>query len=202
VSSFVSGLILAAGTSSRLGMQAKQLLAWRGTTLLEWVVRQAELSLLDEVAVVVGHEAEEVRRRVTLTRAKFVEARDFHEGCTASIRSGLEALDARTEAVVLILGDQPEIESEIIATLIGGWRQVQAPAVRTSYRGRPGHPLLFTNALFGQLKALHGDKGVWKLLEAHPEWVREIDIDRPFPSNINTWEDYLQLTALSPPENR
>ena len=161
-------------------------------------MRQAELSPLDEVVVVVGHEAEEIRRRVTLKRARFVEARDFHEGCTASIRSGLEALDAKAEAVVLILGDQPEIESEIIATVVEGWRHLPVPAVRLSYRGRPGHPLLFTKALFGQLKALHGDKGVWKLLEAHPEWVREVEIDQAFPSNINTWEDYVQLTAGSP----
>lgn len=198
MSNFVSGLILAAGTSSRLGKQTKQLLPWRGTTLLEWVVRQAEMSLLDELVVVVGHEAEEVRRRVTLKRARFVEAPDFHEGCTTSIRSGLEALDAKTQAAVLILGDQPEIEIEIIASVIEGWRHLQAPAVRISYRGRPGHPMLFTKALFGQLKALHGDKGVWKLLEAHPEWVREIEIDRPLPGNINTWADYVQLTSVSP----
>lgn len=54
-----------------------------------------------------------------------------------------------------------------------------------------------TKALFGELKALHGDKGVWKLLEAHPEWVREIEIDRPFPGDINTLEDYARLTSVS-----
>ena len=198
MSQFVSGLILAAGTSSRFGEQAKQLLPWRGTTLLGWVVRQVELSPLDEVVVMVGHQAEEIRHSVTPHRARFVEAHGFREGCTASIRAGLEALDAKAQAVVLILGDQPEIDSEIIATVVEGWRHLQAPAVRTSYRGHAGHPMLFAQALFGQLKALHGDKGVWKLLEAHPEWVREIAIDRPPPSNINTWEDYVQITAGSP----
>jgi molybdenum cofactor cytidylyltransferase len=198
MSDFVSGLILAAGTSSRLGKQAKQLLSWRGTTFLGWVIRQAEISPLAEVVVVVGHEAEEVRRSVTVKRARFVEAADFHQGCTASIRAGLEAIDAKAQAAVLILGDQPEIESEIITAVVEGWRRVPAPAVRLSYRGRSGHPLLFTKALFPQLKALHGDKGVWKLLAAHPEWVREIEIDRPLPANVNTWEDYLKLTSVLP----
>jgi len=197
MSGFVSGLVLAAGTSSRLGNQPKQLLAWRGTTLLEWVVRQAESSPLDEVLVVVGHEAAELRQRVTLRRARFVEAGDFHQGCTASIRAGLATLDAETEAVVLILADQPEVESAIVASVIEGWRRRRAPAIRTSYRGHPGHPLLFCRTLFGHLQALHGDKGVWKLLDAHPEWVREVPIDQPLPANINTWDDYRQLTSGS-----
>ena len=110
MSGVVSGLILAAGTSSRLGEQTKQLLPWQDTTMLGWVVRRAEASLLDEVVVVVGHEAEAIRRHVALQRARFVEAPDFHEGCTSSIRAGLEALHPQSEAVVLILGDQPGIE--------------------------------------------------------------------------------------------
>jgi molybdenum cofactor cytidylyltransferase len=198
MSGFVSGLVLAAGTSSRLGKQTKQLLPWQDTTMLGWVVRRVEESRLDEVVVVVGHEAEAIRRNVTLQRARFVEAPDFHEGCTSSIRAGLEALHPQAEAVVLILGDQPGIERETIAAVVEGWRQLQAPVVRVSYRGRSGHPMLFTKALFGQLKALHGDKGVWKLCDAHPEWVREIELDRPFPGDVNTWEDYAKLTSASP----
>ncbi len=197
MSGFVSGLVLAAGTSSRLGEQTKQLLPWRGTTLLGWVIRQAEISPLDEVVVVIGHDAEEVRRSVTLKRARFVEARDFHQGCTASIRAGLEGLDPKAEAAVLILGDQPGIESRTIAAMVEGWQQMQTPVLRVSYRGRSGHPILFAKALFDHLKALHGDKGVWKLLEAHLEWVREVEINRPFPGDINAWEDYAKLTSAS-----
>jgi molybdenum cofactor cytidylyltransferase len=198
MSGVVSGMVLAAGTSSRLGQQTKQLLPWQDTTMLGWVVRRVEESLLDEVVVVVGHEAEEIRRHVVLQRARFVEAPDFHEGCTSSIRAGLEALHPQSEAVVLILGDQPGMERETIAAVVEGWRHMQAPVVRVSYRGRSGHPMLFTKALFGQLKALHGDKGVWKLCDAHPEWVREIEVDRPFPGDVNTWEDYAKLASPSP----
>jgi molybdenum cofactor cytidylyltransferase len=198
MSGVVSGLVLAAGTSSRLGQQTKQLLPWHDTTMLGWVVRRVEESLLDEVVVVVGHEAAEIRRQVVLQRARFVEAPDFHEGCTSSIRAGLEALHPHSEAVVLILGDQPGLERQTIAAVVEGWRHMQAPIVRVSYRGRSGHPMLFTKALFGQLKALHGDKGVWKLCDAHPEWVREIEVDRPYPGDVNTWEDYAKLTSAAP----
>jgi molybdenum cofactor cytidylyltransferase len=198
MSGVVSGLVLAAGTSSRLGQQTKQLLPWQDTTMLGWVVRRVEESLLDEVVVVVGHEAAEIRRQVVLQRARFVEAPDFHEGCTSSIRAGLEALHPHSEAVVLILGDQPGLERQTIAAVVEGWRHMQAPVVRVSYRGRSGHPMLFTKALFGELKALHGDKGVWKLCDAHPEWVREIEVDRPYPGDVNTWEDYAKLTSAAP----
>jgi molybdenum cofactor cytidylyltransferase len=198
MSGVVSGLILAAGTSSRLGEQTKQLLPWQDTTMLGWVVRRAEASLLDDVVVVVGHDADAIRRHVVLQRARFVVAPDFHEGCTSSIRAGLEALQPQSEAVVLILGDQPGIESEIIAAVVAGWQHMQTPIVRVSYRGRSGHPMLFAKALFGQLQALHGDKGVWKLCEAHPEWVHEVKVDQPYPGDINTWADYTRLTAASP----
>jgi molybdenum cofactor cytidylyltransferase len=198
MSGVVSGLVLAAGTSSRLGERTKQLLPWQDTTMLGWVVRRAEASTLDEVVVVLGHEAEAIRRHVALQRARFVEAADFHEGCTSSIRAGLEALHPQSEAVVLILGDQPGIESEIIAAVIAGWRHTQTPIVRVSYHGRSGHPMLFARSLFGQLKALHGDKGVWKLCDAHPEWVYEVEVEQPYPGDVNTWEDYTKLTSASP----
>jgi molybdenum cofactor cytidylyltransferase len=146
----------------------------------------------------VGHEALEVRLSVAVKTARFVEATDFHQGCTASIRAGLEALDTRAEAAVLILGDQPGIDSETITALVEGWGKMTRPVVRVSYRGLSGHPMLFAKALFEKLKALHGDKGVWKLLEAHPEWVGEVEVDRPFPGNINTWEDYAKLSSATP----
>jgi len=196
VSVFASGLVLAAGTASRLGVP-KQLLPWRGTTLLEWVVRQAENSPLDEVIVIVGHESAAIRDKVSFERARIVEAPGFHEGCSASIRAGLEQVNASAEAAVLVLGDQPGIETAALAAVIEGYRISQSPVVRISYRGQPGHPVLLSRKIFAEVQALHGDKGVWKLLEAHPQWVREIEMDLPSPANINRWEDYAKLTSAT-----
>ena len=202
MSGFVSGIVLAAGTASRFGKGPKQLLPWRGMTLLEWVIRQIEASPLEEVIVVVGHEAEEIRRKVSLQRAKFVEAPDFREGCSASIRAGLQAIDPKAQAAVLVLGDQPGIESEIIAAVSERWWQVRTPVVRISYRGQPGHPMVVGKAIFEQVKALHGDKGVWKLLEANPDWVTEVQLDKLYPCNINTLEDYARLVSAPASEAR
>jgi molybdenum cofactor cytidylyltransferase len=57
--------------------------------------------------------------------------------------------------------------------------------------------MLFAKELFAHLSALHGDKGVWKLCDAHPEWVHEVEVDQPYPSDVNTWADYTRLTATS-----
>ena len=195
MSACVSGLILAAGKSTRLGAGPKQLLPWRGTTLLEWVVRQVESSSLDEVLVVVGHQSEEVRGRVSLVRSRFVETPDFGEGCSASIRNGLKAVSPKAEAAVLILGDQPEIDAAAIRAVVDGWDRLRSPVVRVSYRGHSGHPVLVSRTIFTEIEALRGDKGVWKLLEAHPEWIQEIELDLPPPRDVNTWEDYASLTT-------
>lgn len=191
MSAFVSGVVLAAGKSTRLGVMPKQLLPWRGTTLLEWVVRQVEGSPLDEVLVVVGHQSEEVRSRVSLIRSRFVETPDFGEGCSASIRNGLRAVSPEAEAAVLILGDQPQMETAAIGAVVEGWERLRSPVVRISYRGHSGHPVLVSRTIFPQIEALRGDKGVWKLLEAHPEWIQEIELDLPLPRDVNTWEDYV-----------
>lgn len=110
---FLSGLILGAGGSTRLG-QPKQLLPFQGTTLLGWVVAQAEgATALDEVVVVLGRAAEEIRSRMAFGRARVVENPVFGEGCSSSYRAGIGALDRRAEAVMVLLGDQPDRKSVV-----------------------------------------------------------------------------------------
>lgn len=197
MTAWVSGLILAAGSSSRLG-QPKPLLTFRGTTLLGWVLdRVATARALDEVVVVLGGAAAEVRARVNLDRARVVENPDFGRGCASSYQTGIGALDSRAEAVVVVPGDQPGIEAGDIDRVVRTWREGAGPIVVASYLGRRGHPLLFARRLFNALIALKGDKAAWKLLDAHAEWVRAIELDRPLPPDINTWQDYRAVLASS-----
>ena len=110
---FISGLILGAGASQRFG-EPKQLLPFAGTTLLGWVVSQAQTATaLDELVVVLGRSADEIRARVDFRNAQVVENRVFIEGCASSYRAGITALDSRSEAMMIILGDQPGITPEM-----------------------------------------------------------------------------------------
>src|SRR5215470_8337881 len=190
---FISGLILAAGTSSRMG-QPKQLLPFRGTILLDWVMAQAEsASALDEVIVVLGRAADEIRPRLRNTRAKVIINPVFTEGCSGSYKAGMATLDPRAEAVIVLLGDQPGVDSVVIDQVAEDWRTRGGIIALTSYRGRRGHPIVFARDLFGQLLQLGGDKAAWKILDAHPEWVRDVEVDHAFPEDVDTRQDYETL---------
>lgn len=190
---FVSGLVLAAGASTRLG-QPKQLLPLGSSTLLGTVIAEATAaSALDEVVVVIGGAAAEVRRRIDFSRARVVENPDFGEGCAASYRTGIAALDPRAEAVAVLLGDQPDLDRTVIDTVIGAWRNTRDPILLSAYRDGEGHPLVFARALFAQLVELRGDKAAWKIVDAQRGRVRHVPVDRPRPRDVNTRQAYEAL---------
>jgi molybdenum cofactor cytidylyltransferase len=192
---FISGLVLGAGASQRLG-PPKQLLPFRGTTMLGWVVDQAKRATgLDEIVVVLGRAADQVRERVDFGGARVVENPVFTEGCASSYRAGLAALNPESQAIMIILGDNPGIAPEIIDHFAAEWRSEEAPIALCSYDGRKGHPMIFARSMFDQLEGLHGDKAAWKLVDANSELVQEVHFDLPFPDDINTPADIERLTT-------
>ena len=192
---FISGLILGAGASQRFG-EPKQLLPFADTTLLGWVVRQAlGASSLDETIVVLGRSADEICRRVDFGDAQVVENAVFTEGCASSYRAGIAALDSHSDAIMIILGDQPGITPEIIDALADAWRNSNAPIALCSYEGRKGHPMIFGRSLFDQLETLHGDKAAWKLVDQHAASVLEVHLALSFPEDINTREDFERIAS-------
>ena len=194
---FISGLILGAGASQRFGLP-KQLLPFRGTTLLGWVVEQAQLSSgLDEVVVVLGRAANQVREQVDFGAARIIENPVFGEGCSSSYRAGIGALNSESTAIMIILGDLPGITPEIINRLAETWRQQETPIALCSYQGLKGHPMIFAKSMFTQLVNLHGDKAAWKLVDANATLVQEVHFSLPFPDDINTPEDFERLTAVA-----
>jgi molybdenum cofactor cytidylyltransferase len=191
---FISGLILGAGSSSRLG-QPKQLLPFRGTTLLGWVIRQAACAAgLDEVIVVLGRASDEIRNQVDFGNAKVVENTVFTQGCASSYRAGLSALDPQSDAIMILLGDQPEVSPYIIDRMAQECRESDSEIMLASYRGRKGHPMIFAKSLFDKLSQLHGDKAAWKIVDANLKTLREVAFDLPFPEDIDTEEDFRRLT--------
>jgi molybdenum cofactor cytidylyltransferase len=192
---FISGLILGAGASQRLG-PPKQLLPFRDTTMLGWVVQQAQNATgIDEVVVVLGRAADEVRERVDFGTARVVENKVFTEGCSSSYRAGLAALNPESQAIMIILGDQPGILPEVIDSLAEEWRRTEVLIALCSYNGRKGHPMIFSKAMFDQLEVLHGDKAAWKLVDANASLVQEVHFNLPFPDDINTAADFERITS-------
>ena len=186
----VTGLVLAAGGSKRLG-QPKQLLPFGEGTLLDHVLGTARACDFDQLLCVVGGAADAVRESVDFEGIEVVENPEFGEGCSSSIAAALGAVDPRSEVLVLMLGDQPGVTAENVAALLAG--RGQAPIAACAYADGRGHPLAFSRALFPELRTLHGDKAVWKLLDHHADEAVDVPMGSAIPPDIDTWEDYRAL---------
>jgi len=188
----VTGLVLAAGGSVRLG-QPKQLLPYGSGTLLDHVLGTARSCAFDQLLCVVGGAADAVRDSVDFEGIEIVENPEFGEGCSSSIAAALGAVDPRCEVLVLMLGDQPGVTAEHVATLLAG--RGHAPIAACGYADGRGHPLAFSRVLFPELQTMHGDKAVWKLLDRHADAAVDVPVAGAIPPDINTWEDYEALRA-------
>ena len=200
----VCGLVLAAGGSRRLG-GPKQLLAYGSSTLLGHVLGVARSCPFDQLICVLGGNASQVRAGVDLSGAEVVDNRHFGEGCSSSIAAALGTVDPECEVLVLMLGDQPGVDPGTVAALLAG--RGPAPLAACAYSDGRGHPLAFARSVFGELASLHGDKGVWKLLDRHSDEVVDVPIAGPAPLDVDTWADYEALRsgagsgAVAPPQS-
>jgi molybdenum cofactor cytidylyltransferase len=191
---FVTGLVLAAGASSRLG-QPKQLLAYKGTTVLGATLDMARSCGFDQLLVTVGGASAEVRDRVDFRDCEVVENNQFTSGCSSSISAAAAVVDDQAEGIVLLLGDQPEVTSAAVTTLIES--AGISPISVCRYRDGRGHPFWFGRQVFGDLKGLHGDKAVWKLLESGRYRAHEVEVAGSIPLDVDTWEDYQALLTAA-----
>jgi molybdenum cofactor cytidylyltransferase len=189
----VTGLVLAAGGSRRLG-QPKQLLEFRGTTLLAVTLAMARQCHFDELLVTVGGAAAEVEAQVDLRGTTVVTSVEYEKGCSSSISAALALVDSASEGIVLLLGDQPHVAPETVARLVA---QASGSALGVCrYDDGVGHPFWFHRDVFAELATLHGDKAVWKLIESGRHAVHEVPIEGSVPLDVDTWEDYEALLEL------
>jgi molybdenum cofactor cytidylyltransferase len=187
---FVTGLVLGAGGSRRLG-RPKQLLAYRDSTLLGHVVGVARECGFDQTIVAIGGSADEVRDGVDLAGTEVVVNQAYGAGCSSSIAAALAVVDPGCDVLVLMLGDQPGVTAGTVAALLAG--RGEAPLAVCRYDEGPGHPLAFARGVFPALAELHGDKGVWRLLEQRAAEVAEVPVAGPIPRDVDTPEDYQAL---------
>jgi CTP:molybdopterin cytidylyltransferase MocA len=185
----VAAIILAAGGSSRLG-QPKQLLEYRGETLLDRAIRIAQEAGASPVLAVLGANFERVRASIKPYASIPVHNQRWRQGIASSIDEGLRALHVCAPEVtgaLLMSCDQPRLTAEHLRALIDAFSAQAAPAIAASlYAGVHGVPAVFPRETFADLRALRGDKGAQSLIAQAPCPVvaieftgGEVDIDSP-----------------------
>jgi len=151
----IAGCVLAAGAASRFG-SAKQLAELDGKPLLEHVLLTMSDAGLDRVVVVLGAEAEQVLEAVDLHGAEPVVCERWADGQSASLACGLGAVQ-EAEAVVIVLGDQPDISATAVGRVLDA--RSHTGAVRATYGGQPGHPVVLERSQIPALRDVTGDVG-------------------------------------------
>jgi molybdenum cofactor cytidylyltransferase len=197
----ISAIVLAAGEAKRMG-QNKVLLPWQGKTLLEHVLDRLLHSQVDEIILVLGHEAERIREKISAQGIQIVVNPAYREGMSASLRQGLSIMDKRAEAFLVALGDQPGIREEMINQLIEAFHKAlpRKNIVLPAYRSKPGHPVLFGIRYREEMGKLKGDVGGRQILADHPEDILSLEMDTDeVLQDIDTPEDYREYLERKRP---
>jgi molybdenum cofactor cytidylyltransferase len=186
----VTGLVLAAGGSRRLG-RPKQLLPVGDGTLLDATLSVVRRCGLDQVVVAVGGAADAVVEAVDLSGCDVVRNDAYGTGCSSSIAAALRVVDPSAEGIVLFLGDQPLVRPSTVSALVAQARA--ADLAVCSYDDGLGHPFWLGRGLFDRLATLHGDKAVWKLVDAAGDDLVSVGVPGAVPVDVDTEDDYRAL---------
>ena len=174
--------------------RTKQLLPFRGKTMLEWVVDSALASRLHRVVVVLGHRADAIEPLLKGRDVTVVLNSDYRLGQASSLKAGLRALAGDTDAVLFLLGDQPLVTPALIDRILAAYRTSGSPIVLPVFEGRRGNPVLFGRETFPRIEALSDDCGARPLFREYAARLLTVPVDDPaIHLDIDTKEDYHRL---------
>ena len=179
----IVGVLLAAGGATRFGSQ-KLIAPYRGEPLVRHAARLLR-AVADEVVAVIGNDADAVRDALAGANVRIVENADWRDGMSTSLRAGVHAVPANAEAVIVALGDQPEMDPAVARALVEQWRASGLPIITARYRGVRSPPVLIARDVFGEIEMLVGDSGAKPLMDRMPGRVGFVDVDTPIPFDID-----------------
>lgn len=189
----VQGLLLAAGSSRRMGRQNKLLIPVGGTPM----VRCSALALrpaLDTLAVVTGHQQERIRQALKGLDVRFVDNPDYKTGLGSSLSAGVRALPATADGLVVGLADMPFLLTTTVSALVEAFRGAPSHVTVPVYDGARGHPVIWPQRCFAALRQATGDAGGRALLLR--ETVVEVPVDDPgILKDVDTSDDWPEAGA-------
>jgi molybdenum cofactor cytidylyltransferase len=184
----IAGVVLAAGLSSRMGTN-KMMLKVGGTSLVRRAVSTALSAGLDPVVAVVGHESARIRGELAGLSCTAVENPDYARGMNTSLRAGIRALPDDVEGAVVLLGDMPLVDAEMLRSLVDRFRSARPKLLVSTYGEVLAPPILYARGLFGELRALDDQACGKSVVKRH----RGEAVELPWPLE--------RLTDLDVPED-
>jgi CTP:molybdopterin cytidylyltransferase MocA len=180
----------------------KPLLPFGNKTVIECCIDYLRAGGIEDVVVVLGHRAEEIRQHVSGVTSAVNPDPDSEMG--ASIEAGISQLPETAQATLIALVDHPAVPASVVTTLLDSW-QSGARIVIPTWQGRGGHPVLVDLSFQSELLNLPATGGLRALFEAHRNDVKRVPVESPFIArDMDTWDDYsalhLEVTGRPAPE--
>jgi len=174
----VSAIVLAAGSSTRMGV-VKPLVRIGGKPMLESTLSTLLQSRVDEIVVVLGHSAQLIQETIPFGSARIVINDSYAEGIASSLRIGLSSVRANAEAALIVLADQPFLKAETVDRLIEEYRSKKPEIIVPTYNGFRGNPALLDRSLFPELAQLSGDTGCRAIVGRHTRGLLKVAVQDP-----------------------
>jgi molybdenum cofactor cytidylyltransferase len=188
----IAAIVLAAGRSRRMGV-FKPLLPFGDSTVVENCIGSLRAAAVEDIVVVVGHRAEEIREQLGALDFTFAVNPNPDSEMGESIARGVEQVNRSVRAVIIALVDHPAVPAATVTILIDEWRR-GARLVQPEYKGRGGHPVLIDLVYRNELLALDPVGGLRALFAAHRDEAKRVPVESPYVArDMDTWEDYRRL---------
>jgi molybdenum cofactor cytidylyltransferase len=190
----ISAIVLAAGRGTRFG-RCKQLVPVAGKALLGRVLDNLRASKIEDIVVVLGAHADEIRKEIAFDGVRVVMNPDHADGMSTSIQAGMRALPEDTEAAMIVLADQPFVSPRTLDLLVDEYTRVRPAALVPTYDNVRGNPVIAGRALFGEMMTIRGDVGCRAIFGGHDVAMMPVG-DRGVTMDIDTMED-LEMTPYA-----
>lgn len=194
----VAGVLLAAGTSSRMGCN-KMLFELGGESVLRGAARRALAGGLSPLLVVLGHQAERARQELDGLACQVVINPEYDQGITASLKAGVSALPPTVPAAVVLLADMPLVSAEMIAEMVTRYRATGAPLVISDYGGVTAPPMLYDRRFFGELRQMTAGGCGRQVVKRHRTEAQVLSWPATTLADLDVPEDYARIRDRGQP---
>ena len=172
----LSLIVLAAGKSSRMHGRNKLLIKVEGRPLIRGVVEAGLKSKADEVIVILGWEAEKIKKALEDLPCRFVVNKDYEKGQSSSVKAGLKEVGETTQAILILPGDVAKIDASSINLVIDEYARRKGSIIVAAHKSKPGHPILLDRQLFNEVEQIDEQSfGLKSVVKKHEGTVRFVE---------------------------